>query len=165
MNQQRKLTQRRMRLLLSLVLLLAIPVVAQPQPAPYFSGLWIQDNDRCQPKRNGNVTLHIDQHEPELTVETSISHGTNSQHAIQKYTTDGRASASTRVDGDEFHTAVAWKGSSLALSIEEHESDRILRSSETWSLIENGTTLRRIREHANGETQTLFYQRQQRATK
>ena len=144
-----------MRFLLSLVLLLVIPVVALPQSAPDFSGLWMQDNDRCQPKRNGNVTLRIDHHDPELTVETSISHRMNSQHAIQKYTTDGRASVSTGVGGDEFQTAVVRKGSSLAFSIEEHESERILRSTETWSLIEKGATLQRIRERENGEAQTL----------
>jgi hypothetical protein len=154
-----------MRLLLSLVLLVAVPLVARPQSAPDFSGLWVQDNDRCQPKRSGNVALRIDHHDPKLTIETSISNDSmNSRHAIQKYTTDGRASASKGADGDEFHTAVAWKGSSLAFSIEEHESNCILRSTETWSLIENGNTLQRIRERANGDRQTLFYLRQQRAS-
>ena len=45
---------------------------AWPQATPDFSGLWKQDNDRCQPKRNGDVTLRIEHHDPELTVETSI---------------------------------------------------------------------------------------------
>jgi hypothetical protein len=154
-----------MRFLLSLVLVIAVPLIAGQQSTPDFSGVWLQDNDRCQPKRNGDMTLRIDHHDPELTIETSTSRdSSNSRHAIQKYTTDGRASVSTGADGDEFHTAVAWKGSSLAFSIEEHESNRILRSTETWSLIENGTTLQRIRERANSDRQTLFYQRQQRAS-
>jgi hypothetical protein len=84
---------------------------------------------------------------------------------VQNYTTDGKVSISTGADGDEFHTAVAWKDSSLVFSIEEHEDGRILRSTEMWSLLENGATLQRIRERSNGEKQILFYQRQQRASR
>lgn len=153
------------RICLGMLLFSAITATAWAQTAPDFSGLWKQDNDRCLPKRGGDVMLRIDHHDPELTIETSISHGpVNSRHAIQKYTTDGRASISTGADGDEFHTAVAWKGSSLVFSIEEHEGGRILLSTETWSLVENGATLQRIRERPDDEKQTLFYQRQQRAS-
>jgi len=83
---------------------------------------------------------------------------------MQKYTTDGRVSISTGADGDEFHTAVIWKDSSLVFSIEEHEDGRILRSTETWSLIENGTTLQRSRDRPDGEKQVLFYVRKQRTS-
>jgi hypothetical protein len=143
-----------------MLLLSAMTVVAWPQTVPDFSGLWKQDNDRCQPKRSGDVTLHIEHHNPELTVETSMSHGSlSSRHAMQKYTTDGAVSVSTGADGDEFHTSVVWKNSSLVFTIEEHEDGRVLHSQETWSLIENGTTLQRTRERSNGEKQILFYRR------
>lgn len=155
-----------MRFYLSILLFLAITVAAGPQSASDFSGMWKQDNDRCMPKRSGDVTLHINHHDPELTIETSISHDSvKSRRAIQKYTTDGRPSVSTGADGDEFSTAVARKGSSLVFSIDEHERGGILRSTEIWSLIENGATLQRIRERASGEKLVLFYQRQQRASK
>jgi hypothetical protein len=160
------LIHRCVRFSLSMFLFSAIAVALRPQTRPDFSGLWKQDNDRCLPKRSGDVMLRTDHHDPELTIETSISHDSvNSRHAIQRYTTDGRASISTGADGDEFHIAVVWKGSSLVFSIEEHEGGRILRSTETWSLIENGATLQRIRERPDGEKQTFFYQRQQRASK
>ena len=166
MRKNRKLIQRCMRFSLSMLLFLAIAVSVRSQTAPDFSGVWKQDNDRCVLKRSGDVMLRTDHHDPELTVETSISHhSVNSRHATQKYTTDGRASISTEADGDEFHTAVARKGSSLVFSIEEDEGGRILLSTETWSLVENGATLQRIRERPDGETQTLFYQRQQRASR
>ncbi len=143
-----------------MLLLSLVPVAAWPQTVPDFSGLWKQDNDRCQPKRSGDVTLHIEQHNSELTVETSISHDSQiSRHAVQKYTTDGKVSASTGVDGDEFHTSVVWKDSSLILTIEEREDGRILHSQETWSLIESGATLQRTRERQNGEQQILVYRR------
>ncbi|MGA9672590.1 MAG: hypothetical protein WBQ94_25465 [Terracidiphilus sp.] len=93
-------------------------------------------------------------------METSISRNSaNPRHAVQKYTTDGKASVSTGADGDEFHTAVVWKDATLVFSIEEHEDGRILRSKETWLVVEDGATLERIREHPNGEKQTLFFRR------
>lgn len=152
-------------LILSFVVMTAIPGM-WAQPAANFSGTWKQDNDRSQPKRHGDVTLHIEHHDPELKVETSIFRGSQNpgpgpRHAVQKYTTDGKVSVSTGADGDEFHTSVVWKDSSLVFTIEEHEDGRILHSQETWSLIENGTTLQRTRERPNGEKQILFYHREQ----
>jgi hypothetical protein len=161
-----KLTHPSLRIRLSMLLLLTVATAAaRSQTTPDFSGLWKQDNDRCQPKRAGDVTLHIEHHDPELTVETSISRGSLSpRHAVQEYTTDGRVSVSTRADGDEFHTSVVRKDSSLVFSIEEHEDGRILYSKETWSLLENGATLERTRDHAGGEKQILLFRRQQERT-
>ena len=70
-------------------------------------------------------------------------------------------SVSTGADGDEFKTSVVWKNSSLTFFIEEHEDGRILQSTETWSVTEDGATLERIRERSDGEKQTLFYRRLQ----
>lgn len=130
--------------------------------APDFSGLWKQDNDRCRPARKGDITLRIEQNVTYLTVETTILRGlSNSRHAVQKYTLDGQVSVSTGADGDEFHTSVAWRGASLVFSVEEHEDGRILQSKETWSLIDNGAALERIRERPGGENQLLIYRRLQ----
>ena len=151
---------RSARVFLGILLLSMAAPAAWPQGTQDFSGLWKQDNDRCQPKRNGDVTLRIEHHAPKLTVETSISsNSARSRHAVQKYTTDGKVSVSTGADGDEFNTLVVWKDSSLVFSIEEHEDGRILQSKETWSVIEEGATLERIRERPNGEKQTLFFRR------
>ena len=151
---------RCVRIFLGILLLSATAAVAWSQGTTDFSGLWKQDNDRCEPKRNGDVTLRIEHHDPELTVETSISRNSaSSRHAVQRYTTDGKVSGSTGADGDEFNTLVVWKDSSLVFSIEEHEDGRILQSKETWSVIEEGATLEKIRERPNGEKQTLFFRR------
>ena len=134
--------------------------MAWSQGMPDFSGLWKQDNDRCQPKSNVVIMLRIEHHNPELTVETSISRNSaTSRRAVQKYTTDGKVYVSTGTDGDEFNTAVLWKDSSLVFSIEEHENGRILQSKETWLVFEEGATLKRIRERPNGDKQTLFFRR------
>jgi hypothetical protein len=129
---------------------------------PDFSGQWKQDNNRCEPKRSGDVTLRIEHREPALTVETTIFRGAeSSRHAVQNYTTDGKVSVSTGADGDEFHTSVVWKDASLVFSIEEHEDGRVLRSTETWSVADSGASLQRIRERPDGEKQVLVYRRQQ----
>ena len=151
---------RYVKIFVRILLLSTAAAVAWPQGTTDFSGLWKQDNDRCQPKRNSDVTLRIEHHGPELTVETSISpNSSGSRHAVQKYTTDGKVSASTGADGDIFYTSAVWKDSRLVFSIEEHEDGRILPSKETWSIIEDGATLERVRERLNGERQILFFRR------
>jgi hypothetical protein len=156
-----KLANGWVRFLICTLMLAAIPVAARAHTAPDFSGLWTQENDRCQPKRSGDVTVRIEQSSSEFTVETSIAHGSRDpRHAVQKYTLDGQVSISTGTDGDEFHTSVVWKNSSLVFSIEEHEDGRILQSQETWSLIDDGATLQRIRERPGGEKQILYFRRQ-----
>ena len=147
--------------MLTAILLVVISTAsAFAQGTPEFTGTWKQDNDRCQPKRKGGVTLRIEHHGQELTVETSISNiVAASRHAIQKYTTDGRVSPSTGADGDTFYTSVIWQDTRLIFSIEEHENSRVLPSKETWSLLENGAILQRIRERQNNERQILVFRR------
>jgi hypothetical protein len=141
-------------------LLFLLTTVARPQTATDLSGVWQQENDRCQPRRTGDVTLHIEHHGTELVVETSmVDASSRSRHAVQRYTVDGDVSVSKGVDGDEFYTKVVHQGSSLIFSIEEHEDGRILHSKETWSLIEKNATLERIRERPGKEKQILFYRR------
>jgi hypothetical protein len=147
------------------LLWLCVTPLAQAQARPDFSGLWKQDSARSQPKRNSDVTLRIEHHDPDLTVETTIERGSQgSRHALQKYTTGGNVSVSIGADGDEFHTSIVWKQQSLVFSIEEHEDGRILHSSETWTIIENGAVLQRVREPLDAPAggagkQTLIYLR------
>jgi hypothetical protein len=151
-----------------LVLLLAgvmAPSGICSQPNANFSGTWKQSNERSTPARSGNVTLHIDHRDPDLTVETTIRRGTGAaRHALQHYTTDGKSSLSTGADGDEFHTSVVWSGQGLVFSVEEHEDGRIILSRETWTLIENGAAIERCRERngtqGQGGRQTIIYLRE-----
>ena len=146
-----------------LAALLLVPPTGLCSPAdPDFSGTWKQSNERSVPSRTGNVIVQIDHHDPDMTVETTIIHGSAApRHAVQRYTTDGKTSTSTGADGDEFHTAAVWSGPTLVFSVEEHEHGRIILSRETWTLIENGAVLerRRQRNGAAGE-QTIIYLRQ-----
>ena len=148
------------RLLLYMLLLAMGSTSLLSQAIPDLSGIWKQDNDRSQPKRSGSVMLRIEDHQPALSIETSIERGSAAaRHAIQNYTTDGRVSISTGADGDEFHTSVVRKESTLIFSIEEHEDGRVMASKETWSIIEGGALIKRVRELANGGAQTIFYRR------
>jgi hypothetical protein len=151
---------RKRRLFLGLLsaLLLASTGVCSPTN-PNFSGTWKQSNERCTPKRTGDVTLHIDHRDPDLIVETTVLRSSGPpRHAVQHYSTDGKTSVSTGADGDEFHTSVTWSGLSMVFAVEEHEDGRILLSKETWTLLENGAVLRRVRERSEGvEQQTLIY--------
>jgi hypothetical protein len=74
MKSRRKWMHRSLRICFILFQLTAVTALARPQATPDFSGLWEQDNDRCQPKRTGDVRLHIEHHGAELVVETSIAH-------------------------------------------------------------------------------------------
>ena len=154
------------RMFLGLLPTLFLPVEAMcSSPHPDFSGTWKQSNERCAPKRKGDVTLRIEHRDPDLTVETTALRSSGPpRHALQRYTTDGKVSLSTGADGDEFHTSTVWDANNLILAIEEHEEGRIIRSRETWTLIENGTVLQRVREGLNAspdgfEKQTLIYLR------
>jgi len=149
-----------MLICLGILVLTGASAVAAAQSQPDFSGQWKQDNDRCQPQRKSELTLHIEHHASELTVETTMVRDSSApRHSVQKYTTDGKVSISTGADGDEFHTSIIWKDSSLFFSIEEHEDGRIILSKETWSVIENGATLLRVRVRQNGDKQTLYFRR------
>lgn len=133
---------------------------------PDFSGTWKQSGERCVPRRSGDVTLHIEEHDADLTVETTMVRSSGApRHAVQHYSLDGKIAVTTGADGDEFHTSIVRQGPSLVFSVEEHEDGRILLSKETWTLIDNGAALQRDRENsgAKGEgagRQTLVYVRQ-----
>jgi hypothetical protein len=157
--------RRRLFFCLLTTLLLAPAGICLP-PEPNFSGTWKQSNERCVPKRTGDVIRHIDHRGSDLIVETTALRTSEPpRHAVQHYSTDGATSVSTGADGDEFHTSIVWNGQSLVFSIEEHENGRVLHSKETWTLIESGSTLQISRENldasANGvRPQTLIYLRQ-----
>ena len=159
----RKLKRRSFLCLLPILLL--TPAGFCSPPDPNFSGTWKQSNERCVPKRTGDVTLRIDHRDPEFLVETTAQRNSGpTRHAVQRYSTDGKTSVSTGADGDEFHTSIVWSGPSLVFSVEEHEDGRIILSRETWTLTENGAALQRERENLSApedgsRKQTLIYLR------
>jgi hypothetical protein len=142
---------------LILIAIAALSLLAEGT-APDFTGVWKQNNEECSPKRTGDVTLNIRHRDPELLMETT-SKGRTVKHALQRYTTDGLESKSTGADGDEFHSMVVWKDGSLIFDIVEIEDGKRLKSTEIWSLIGGGMTLKRLRRTAKSGGQMLIYSR------
>jgi hypothetical protein len=141
-----------------LLIALAALGLAAEGPLPDFSGTWKQSNEQCSPKRTGDVTLTIRHRDPELVVETT-SNGRVARHALQRYTTDGVESKSTGADGDEFHSTAVWKDGTLVFDIVEIEDGKRLKSTETWSLIDGGGSLKRLRRTEKAGEHTLIYLR------
>ncbi len=141
-----------------LAALLAIPAL-RAQTHPDFSGVWKQANERCIPKQSGEATITIKQHDPELSVEIASRMGTAPLSRGEKlYTLNGKPTMMKDSEGDEVDNAVSWHGQSIVFSTDEHEDGRILHSEETWTLVENGAVLQRIRTGLkSGRTQTLIY--------
>lgn len=140
------------------IMLAALGLVAQGT-APDLSGMWKRDNERCAPKRTGDVTLTIRYHDPELIVETT-SKGPRTRHASQRYTTDGVESKSIGADGDEFHSIAVWRDGALVFDTVEIEDGKRLQSTEIWSLIDGGASLKRVRRTEKSSEQTLIYTRE-----
>jgi hypothetical protein len=93
-----------------------------------------------------------------LVVETT-SNGRVARHALQRYTADGVESKSTGADGDEFHSTAVWKDATLVFDIVEIEDGKRLKSTETWSLIDGGGSLKRLRRTEKAGEHTLIYLR------
>jgi hypothetical protein len=143
---------------LLLIVIAALGFAAgEDAPAADYSGNWKQSNEQCTPKRSGDVTLIIQHRDPELIVETT-SKGLIARRALQRYTTDGVESKSIGADGDEFHSTAVWKEGTLVFDIVEIEGGKRLKSTEIWSLIDGGKSLKRERRTEKASSgQTLIY--------
>jgi hypothetical protein len=144
-----------MRELLIAITALALLAAGSAQD---LSGTWKQSNEQCVPKRTGDVTLKIEHRDSGLVIETT-SRGLIARHALQRYTTDGVESKSIGADGDEYHSSVVSKDGALVFSIVEIEDGKRLKSTEIWTLIDEGRTLKRVRRTEKSGDQTLIYVR------
>jgi hypothetical protein len=156
---------RRTAFVVLLAMFLAV-CSALAERAPNFSGTWKLSGEQCEPKRTGDVTLLIDHHNPVLTITTRSRKASSGMHeAIQRYSTDGKVSVSTGIDGDEFHTSIVSNNDGLVFNVEEHEDGRIIISRESWTLTDGGATIRRVRDRpASNEKQIFIYLRQPDST-
>jgi hypothetical protein len=139
---------------------------ALAEAAPNFTGTWKLSGEQCEPKRPGDVTLLIDHRHPVLTITTRLRKASSGMHeAIQRYSTDGKVSVSTGIDGDEFHTSIVSNKDGLIFDVEEHEDGRIIVSRESWTFTDVGATIGRVRDRpASNEKQIFIYLRQPDST-
>jgi hypothetical protein len=150
-----------------LAALLAVPALTAALHAethPDFSGVWKQANERCIPKQSGEATITIKQHDPQISIEMASKMGTAPVSRGEKlYTLNGKPTMMKDSEGDEVDNSVTWHDKSIVFSTDEHEDGRILHSEETWTLVENGSVLQRIRTGLkSGRTQTLIYVKESR---
>jgi len=123
--------------------------------------MWKQNNERCVPKRtNSGFTYanRIEQSGPVLKV-TTITNGDRGERSYTRdYQTDGSDQVSKASDGDEFHTRVHWEGAALVFDTEEKERDRNLVTKETWTLLDGGKTLRKVRRTSGprGDSEVIY---------
>lgn len=132
---------------LTLPLLFAACLAAQPRPD--FNGLWKQNNDRCVPKRTASgfdYSNRIVQSGDDLKM-TTITKGDRGERSYDRsYKTDGSDQASKDAEGDEFHTHVHWDGAALVFETVEKDRNGTLTTKETWTLIDGGKTLQKVRK-------------------
>jgi hypothetical protein len=143
------LPRKRLFAIQAVLVLTVLTLAAHAQTKPDFSGTWKQDNAHSIPVRSGDVTLKVEHHDPDFTVETTMSRPLlPKRHAVQKYTTDGT------------QTRITWDDQALVFKIVEHEDGRIIETTETWSLVDNGSVLKRIRKSFKSkDEQTILYTR------
>jgi hypothetical protein len=129
-----------------LLLLMAAGLCAQTRPD--FNGLWRQNNERCTPKRTSSgfdYSNRIAQSDLDLKV-TTITKGDRGERSYDRaYKTDGSEQISKDAEGDEFHTRVSWELDKLVFDTVEKDRAGTITTTETWTLIDSGKTLKKVR--------------------
>ncbi len=135
--------------------------VLSAQSASAYAGMWKLNNQLSEPKREGEVTLTIKFEDPKLIFELlSARASAPPRHATQTYSLDGSQTTWIGADGDRFDAVVEGKNGSLVFSLVEHEDGRTLRSTETWTLTDDGQRIKRIRDREGKPTETFVYDKQ-----
>jgi hypothetical protein len=141
------------RRLLALLLLSSGARLACAQDRPDFSGTWRQVNERTVPRpkdKSYSYRTVVDQHDSVLDVVVSVVGGREQGELRLHYSIGGGELVYTGLDHDEFHTTVRWRGQELVFDTVEYERGQKVLVTETWSLLEGGHTLKRVKEE-NGQ--------------
>ncbi len=135
--------------------------ILSAQSAAAYAGMWKLNSQMSEPKRDGEVTLKIRFEDPKLIVELlSVRASSPPRHATQTYSLDGNQTTWIGADGDRFDATVEGNNGSLVFSIVEHEDGRTLRSTETWTLTDDGQRIKRTRNREGKPTETFVYDKQ-----
>jgi hypothetical protein len=136
---------------LGLLLVFSSARLGFPQARPNFSGTWRQINERTVPRPKDvsySYGVVVDQHDSVLDVVISIAGGREPGELHLHYSIGGGELVYTGLDHDEFHTTVRWRGQELLFDTVEHERGEKVLVTETWSLLEGGHTLKRVKEES-----------------
>jgi hypothetical protein len=137
------------RRIFGLLVLLCSTRLAYPQSRPDFSGTWRQNNERTVPRPKDDSYSYraiVDQHDSVLDVVVSVVGGREQGELHLNYSIGGGELVYIGLDHDEFHTTVRWRGQELVFDTVEYERGEKVLVTETWSLLEGGHTLKRVKE-------------------
>ena len=142
-----------------LLVISAIEVCAQAHPD--FSGKWRQVNERCLPPPKNkayNYQAAIEQKGNLLIVDMTTLGSSAHGELHLTYEIGGKETVYIGLDHDEFHARAHWESDSLVFDIQEHERGKVNETIETWTLIEDGHSLKRVRnEKESGDLHLRTY--------
>lgn len=124
-----------------------------------LSGTWQQINERCiPPPRNKASTykMTLEASGKALRVRAIANDGHNERSLDLNYEIGGKELVYTGIDGDEYHSQVQWDGDLLVFTTVEHERGRLISSQETWTLIDSGKSLQRVKVSADQESKRVY---------
>jgi hypothetical protein len=113
-----------------------------------LSGTWQQNNERCIPPPRNKASAYkmtIEASDKVLRVRVIANNGHGERNLDLSYEIGGKELVYTGLDGDEYHSKVRWDGDLLVFTNVEHERGRLIPSQETWTLIDSGKTLQRVK--------------------
>jgi len=124
-----------------------------------LSGTWQQNNERSSsPPRNKARTykMIVKASDKALRVHVIADNGHGERDLDLNYEIDGKELVYTGIDGDEYHSKVHWDGDSLVFTTVEHERGRLIPSQETWTLIDSGNSLQRVKVSPGKESKSVY---------
>jgi hypothetical protein len=113
-----------------------------------LSGTWQQNNERSIPpprNKSHSYKMTVEASAKALRVRIIANNGHGEQTLDLNYEIGRRELVYTGIDGDEYHSKVRWDGDSLVFTTVEHERGGLIPSEETWTLIDSGNSLQRVK--------------------
>jgi len=72
------------------------------------------------------------------------------------YHLGGPETVYTGLDGDEFHSKAKLSGDEIVFTVVEHEDGKLIPYTETWTLIDGGTSIQRVKLSGGKKTITVL---------
>ncbi len=93
--------------------------------------------------------MTVDLNGSSLHVHSSVSNGHEERELDLTYEIGGKEIVYTGTDGDEFHSRAEWSGDAIVFTVVEHERGKLIPFVETWTLIDDGKSLQRVKVGIN----------------
>ncbi len=142
------ITQRRQNLFLIAILPLALLQAAASPAAADWSGHWQENNQRSVPPPRSKVhvfRMNVDLQGSSLHVHSIVNNGHGERELDLTYELGGKEIVYTGTDGDECHSKAQLAGDEIVFTVVEHERGRLIPFTETWTLLDGGKSLQRVK--------------------